>query len=256
MIDVKEDCFVEKEDWRWYYINYLLYKQLPEDVPTSIRVKHKVERYFMKENQLYRRSFQGKAMKCLGPNEVEEVLREIYAPNRGSHLGRRRLLEQLISMDYFWPTMESDSIEFVRCCEACQKLGNLIYMPTVEIRNVTSPCPFHTWSMDLIGPISPPSRRKIWILATTENFTKWSEAISLKKATSEALREFVLSNIICRFGIPRRILSDNGTPFISQPFELLLEEYQIYHGKSTRYYPKGNGSIEAFNKTLQLFLER
>ena len=35
-----------------------------------------------------------------------------------------------------------------------------------------------------------------------------------------------------------------------QSFELLLGEYQIYHGKSTRYYPKGNGLIEAFNKTL------
>ena len=90
--------------------------------------------------------------------------------------------------------------------------------------------PFHTWSMDLIGPISPPSRGKIWILAAIENFTKWSEAISLKKATLEALREFVINNSVYRFRIPRRILSDNGTSFISQPFELLLEEYQIYHG--------------------------
>ena len=104
--------------------------------------------------------------------------------------------------------------------------------------------------MDLIGPISPPSKGKFWILAATEIFTKWSEAISLKRATSEALREFVLNNIICIFGIPRKILSDNGTLFIGQPFELLLEEYQIHHANSTRYYPKGNGSIEAFNKTL------
>ena len=76
-------------------------------------------------------------MRCLGPNEVEEVLREIHARDCGSHLGGRTLLEQLISMDYFWPTMESDSMEFVRCCEACQRLGNLIRAPPMEIGSVT-----------------------------------------------------------------------------------------------------------------------
>lgn len=75
------------------------------------------------------------------------------------------------------------------------------------------------------------------MVAATKSFTKWFEAILLKKATSRAVRNFVLENIICRFGIPRKILSDNGTPFVGQPFKLLLSEYQIYYGKSTRYYP-------------------
>ena len=68
------------------------------------------------------------------------------------------------------------------------------------------------------------------------------------------LSKIVLEYIICRFGIPKRILSDNGTPFVGQLFELLLSEYQIYHGKSTRYYPKGNGAVEAFNKSLASIL--
>lgn len=50
----------------------------------------------MKGGQLYKRSFQGKAMKCLDLNEIEEVLREIHAGDCGSHLGGRRLLEQLV----------------------------------------------------------------------------------------------------------------------------------------------------------------
>ena len=55
----------------------------------------------MKDNQLYRRSFQEKVMKCLGPNEVEEVLREVHAGDCGSHSGGRRLLGQLVSIGYF-----------------------------------------------------------------------------------------------------------------------------------------------------------
>ena len=101
VIDARKSFFMEKEDWRQQYINYLLYKQLPDDIPTSILINQKADKYFMKNNQLYRRSFQGKVMKCLGPNEAEEVLREVHARDCGSHSHGRRLLEQLLSMGYF-----------------------------------------------------------------------------------------------------------------------------------------------------------
>ena len=103
------------------------------------------------------------------------------------------------------------------------------------------------------GPISHPSKGKIWISATAENFTKWFEVVFLKKATSEAASQFVQENI---FSIPRGIRSDNGTPFVGQLFELMLERYQIFHEKFTRYYPQGNGAIEAFNKTLVAIIRK
>ena len=138
-------------------MNYLLYNQLPEDVPTAILIKQKVGRYFMKNGQLYRRSLQGKPLRYLGPNEIDEVMTEIHSEDCGSHLGGRRLFEQLLSVGYFWPSMENEAMGFVKSCEACQRLGHLIHAPSVEMGSVTSPWPFHTWSMDLIGPISPPS---------------------------------------------------------------------------------------------------
>ena len=67
---------------------------------------------------------------------------------------------------------------------------------------------------------------------------------------------FILEHIICRFGIPKIILSDNGTPFIGKAVEKLLADYQVFHGKSTRYYPQGNGIVEAFNKLLLRVLSR
>ena len=147
-------------------------------------------------------------------------------------------------------------MDFVRNCEACQRLGNLIHAPSVEMGRITSTWPFHIWSIDLIGPISPLSRRNIWILAATENFTKWSEAISFQKATSQVVKNFVEEEIIYYFGIPMRVLFDNGSPFTGQPFELLMREYQIHHGKSTRYYPQGNGLIDSFNNTLAAIISK
>ncbi|KAG5565622.1 hypothetical protein RHGRI_001511 [Rhododendron griersonianum] len=95
--------------------------------------------------------------------------------------------------------------------------------------------------MDLVGPIRPALRKNRWILAATEVYTKWVEAVPLKKATGDAVATFIKENIICRFGIPQMILSDNGTPFINHHVGGLLDEYSIDHRTSSAYYLQGNG---------------
>ncbi|XP_028076397.1 uncharacterized protein LOC114278525 [Camellia sinensis] len=106
------------------------------------------------------------------------------------------------------------------------------------------------------GLISTPSKGYKWILAATELSTKWVEAIPLKNATGPAVANFIKENIICRFGVPNTILSDNGTPLINKYVKSLLETYQVKHHKSTPYYPKGNGQAEATNKTLIRILSK
>ena len=152
--------------------------------------------------------------------------------------------------------METDAINFAKKCVACQKHGNAIHAPAVTLHSLTTAWPFHTWAFDLIGPIHPSLKGCIWILVGTECFTKWVEAIPLKKATRSAVASFMKEHIICRFGIPKRILSDNGTPFVNSHVRQLLASYSIDHVRSTPYYPKGNGQAEATNKTLLKVLSR
>ena len=134
-----------------------------------------------------------------------------------------------------------DSEELVKTCYACQILGDAIHThPNVQ-QDMTTPWPFHTWGLDLIGPINPPSNGYIWILAATKYFTKWVEAIPLKKATGATVANFIRKHIITRFEIPRKLISDNGTPFINKDMKNLSEAYHIKLGRSTPYYPQGNG---------------
>jgi len=44
----------------------------------------------------------------------------------------------------------------------------------------------------------------------TKYFTKWAETIPLRKATKGVVANFIKENIIVRFGVPHRIISDNG----------------------------------------------
>ena len=121
---------------------------------------------------------------------------------------------------------------------------------------MTTPWPFHTWGLDLIGPINPPSNGYIWILVATKYFTKWVEAIPLKKATGATVANFVKGHIITRFRIPRRLISDNETPFINKDMKGLTEAYCIKHGRSTPYYPQENGQAEATNRVMLKILKK
>ncbi|XP_028123469.1 uncharacterized protein K02A2.6-like [Camellia sinensis] len=146
--------------------------------------------------------------------------------------------------------MESDASHHVKRCQTCQKHRNLIHALAVDLHSIRTPWPFHSWTFDLIRPIYIPSKGYKWILAATELSTKWGETIPLKNATRPTFVNFIKENIICRFGVPNTIISDNGTPFINKYVKSLLETYQVKHHKSTPYYPKWNGQAEAINKTL------
>ena len=102
----------------------------------------------------------------------------------------------------------------------------------------------------MVGPVNPPSRGYIWILLATEYFTKWAEVVPLQKATGGAVVNFIKENIIVRFGVPQRIISDNGTPFVNSDVRKMLEFYQVKHHRSSPYYPQGNGQVEGTNKVL------
>ncbi|KAI5324079.1 hypothetical protein L3X38_033152 [Prunus dulcis] len=112
------------------------------------------------------------------------------------------------------------------------------------------------YGLDLIGTIHPPSDGYIWILTATEYFTKWVEVVPLRKATGAAIANFIREYSVCRFGIPYKIVTDNGTPFVNKQVSSTLSGYGVKHRRSTPYYPQGNGQAEATNKTLLRILSK
>ena len=74
--------------------------------------------------------------------------------------------------------------------------------------------------------------------------------MAMKKATGNSVANFLRENIICHFRVPKKIISDNGTPFLNKDVCRVTEWYSISHMTSTPYYPKVNGQAEASNKRL------
>jgi len=110
---------------------------------------------------------------------------------------------------------------------------------------------FEAWGIDVIGPISPPSARgHRFILAITDYFSKWAEAVPLAEVKTTNVINFIKHNVIHRFGVPQRIIHDNGFQFVSQSFYQFCDKYRIQYVASTVYNPAANGLAKAFNKMI------
>ncbi|XP_059302317.1 uncharacterized protein LOC132054291 [Lycium ferocissimum] len=93
-----------------------------------------------------------------------------------------------------------------------------------------SPWPFAAWGMDVIGPIEPPaSNGHRFILVAIDYFTKWVEASTYKAVTKKVVADFVRNNIVCRFGIPESIITDNAANLNSDLMRETCEKFRNIH---------------------------
>ena len=102
----------------------------------------------------------------------------------------------------------------------------------------------------MVGPLPRATGNRQWLIVATDYFTKWVEAKPLSRITDSELRKFVWKNIITRFGIPRCLISDNGTQFDSGSFKEFCSELGIRNYFSSPTYPHGSGQTESSNKTI------
>ena len=76
------------------------------------------------------------------------------------------------------------------------------------------------------------------------------EAEPLATITEKSIRTFVWRNIICRYGIPKVLISDNGKQFDNSAFRNFCLELGIKNHYSSPAHPQANGQVEVTNWTL------
>ena len=81
---------------------------------------------------------------------------------------------------------------------------------------------FDVWGIDFMGPF-PNSFGNQYILVAVDYVSKWVEAVPYKTNDNKVVIKFLKENIFSRFGIPRAVISDNGTHVLIDPLKLLCE---------------------------------
>ena len=95
---------------------------------------------------------------------------------------------------------------------------------------------FDCWKIDFMGPF-PLSFGYLYILVVVDYVSKWVEAIPTRSDDHKVVVKFVKENIFTRFGIPKAVISDQGTHFCNGPFETFMAKYGITHKVFNAYHP-------------------
>ena len=96
---------------------------------------------------------------------------------------------------------------------------------------------FDRWALDFVGPINPPSKQKVYIIVYTNYMTKWVEVLSLFEANDQAVMDFLYGEIFTHFGVPKDIVTNGGSQFVSHKMEALLQKYHFQHMITSPYHP-------------------
>nr|XP_025682208.1 uncharacterized protein LOC112783462 [Arachis hypogaea] len=240
----------DEDSWQDPYIQYLRSGELPKGLQNLKTFKRQASFFTLLNNKLYRRGYSRPLLKCLDRSEADLALAEVHEGICGMHSGARSLAQKILRAGFYWPTIWKDSQQKVRTCDHCQKHAPIINIPAEDLHHSTVSWPFNQWGMDILGPFPTAPRQVKYLIVAIDYFSKWIEAQPLAKITSAQMISFVWKNIICRFGIPRHILTDNGRQFTDHNFKTFLQNLKIKQHFSSVEHPQSNGQAEAANKVL------
>ena len=115
----------------------------------------------------------------------------------------------------------------------------------------------HRWervAMDLLDMSVTTARGNRYVLVMVDCFTRWTEAFPLPDKTAQSVADAFFNQVVCRFGMPSVIHSDQGREFENKIMQELCLLGGSHKTKTTPYHPESDGMVERFNRTLLMML--
>nr|KYP35457.1 Gypsy retrotransposon integrase-like protein 1 [Cajanus cajan] len=221
------------------------------------RIRRRAIKFSSHRGVLYKKRFNSILLRCVDHKEAQSLMKEIHEGTFGTHMTGHTMVRKILRAGYFWSTMERDCILYARKFRKCQIYVDNIQVPPNELNVMTSPWSFSMWGMDIIGPIKlKASIGHRFILIAIDYFTKWVEAMSYAHVTRKVVVNFVRRNIVYRYGIPNKIITDNRSNLNNKMMTKLYDSFKIQHHNSSPYKPKMNGAVEAANKNIKKIVQK
>jgi len=196
-------------------------------------------------------------LRCVDKHEADLLMHEIHEGSFDTHSSGHTMAKKILRASYYWMTMEADCYKHARKCHKCQIYADKIHVPPTALNVLSSPWLFSMWGIDMIGRIEPKaSNEHRFILVAIDYFTTWVEVASYANVTKQVVVKFIKNQIVYRYGIPSRIITDNGTNLNNKMMKELCDDFKIEHHNSSPYRPQMNGAVEAANKNLKKIIQK
>lgn len=192
----------------------------------------------------------------LPENDRTRLISENHSSAVGGHKGITKTYNRM-KKRYHWTRMKADVQNFIQNCRPCQ-LKKLVRIKTKQpmVLTDTPDAAFDKISMDIMGPLPITRSENRYILTIQDLLTKYSLAIPLPSAGAIQVAHAFTEELVCVFGAPKAILTDQGTHFLNSLMRSVARKFKIRHFKTTAYRPQSNGSVERSHQVLWEYLKQ
>ncbi|GFX66251.1 transposon Tf2-9 polyprotein [Trichonephila clavipes] len=156
--------------------------------------------------------------------ERELIMERHHNDPMAGHYGEEGTFQK-IARRYYWTGMRKYISDYIKKCPECARFKATKQKPAGLLRTPVYSQRFEVIAIDLFGPLPQTDTGKQWIFIVEDCATKWVELFALSQASARQCETTLIEEVFMRHGIPRRIISDNGTQFVSavlqQRFALL-----------------------------------
>jgi hypothetical protein len=184
------------------------------------------------------------------------VLQHFHGLPITGHNGQGKMTK-LIAVRFFWPNMRPAIRRWIAAC-ACRKRKTIRQLQQGMMENLISPHPFHTIAIDYVTSLPKTEEGYTCMLTIIDLHSKWPMAFPVRTRSAEEAAEIIFKHVICRHGVPKRIISDQEGSFASAVCKNLCKRLGIQKIETTGWHPSGNGVLERWhrylNSTITTFL--
>ena len=181
---------------------------------------------------------------------INQLLQAYHDSPTSGHLGINKTWNKIRDR-YFWPEMFKRIKEYVLSCTKCKQFKIDRTKSKGKLQPIEPPTGIlDLMGLDFVGPVPQSTNGNKYILMCTDYLSRYAITQATTNCTSETAARFIVDKLILQFGVPRQLVTDRGTHFMSNVFEAITSRCGINHITTTTYHPQCNGLTERFNATL------
>ena len=219
------------------------------DPPKVSQYRWECNHLLLKQGILYRQARSRESEETLLQLVLPAVQREVAlrgCQNEVGHLGLEHMLD-LMHDRFFWPHMAAHAREHIRKCHLC--LAFKARQPKSPLENIMATHPVELVHLNYLC-LEPGKGLDENVLVVTDHFTRCTQAYVTRTQTTQMTAKILWDTFIVHYGLPKKILVDQGQNFESHLVADLCELMGMQKIWTSPYHPQTNGQCERFNSTL------
>lgn len=185
----------------------------------------------------------------------KRVLECLHGTIPTGHFGVAKTLGR-VKEQFYWVKSRQDVQEWCEKCDICARKRGPPRKPKAAMKKYVVGLPMERVALDILGSLPTTPAGNKYILVVSDYFSKWVEAFAIPDQEASTVANLLVREVICRFGVPLFIHSDQGRNFESLLFAEVCSLLGMEKTRTTSYHPQSDGMVERFNRTLENQLSR